>query len=127
MTTFEGLSALAGFWSEFSNTPLYDTGFGDAIQACGADRGPDPLRPADEQRVDALIGMAYLIGYANAARLANVYMTPGWQIAQLLAIAAGTFRVHLETNELTPERVRRLAHTYRAELLDLCREKRGAA
>ena len=118
MTNRSTLRALRDFWRSFGKLPLYDTGFGDAIAGCGAHRMDE-----EPETADALTAMAYLKGYADAARLACTYMEPSWQIANLLGIAAGTFLAKLQDDEFTVLQAERLCHTYTVELAELCRKK----
>ena len=118
MTSRSTLRALRNFWGSFGKLPLYDTGFGDAIAGCGAHRMDE-----EPDTADALTAMAYLKGYADAARLACTYMEPSWQIANLIGIAAGTFLAKLQDDEFSVVQADRLIHTYTVELAELCRKK----
>jgi len=73
------------FWNSFCCDPLYNCGFADFVQGCGANKV--------ETIQEALMAMSYLKGAADACRLANEYMSQHWRIAALIGVAAGTFRV----------------------------------
>jgi hypothetical protein len=105
----------AKFWSLFCTTTLYECGFGDAVNGAGA-------READEEHSRAL---SYLTGYAHACRLANQYMTPQWQICNLVGIAAATLRILVEEDNAAM--AVRVVDTYEREFKDLLERKAAAA
>lgn len=72
------------FWQAFTREPLYDCGIADFVTSGGATTAKNGQ--------EIIIAMAYLKGAADMARIANVYMSPSWQIANLLGVAAGTIR-----------------------------------
>lgn len=113
----ETLRDIARFWHGFARSPLYETGFCDAV------RGASNFDDEEEAR----LALSYLKGYADAARLACPYQGPSWRIAHSVGCAAGTFLVRLQLDTLDPVTVSRLVATYTAELTALCAEKRDEA
>lgn len=95
---------LRTFWRSFMISPLYETGFADAVEWCGA------TTAATEPEMQK--AMAYMKGYADACRIACPYMSNHWQVAHLVGIAAGTFMV-------AEGRHAELCATYTAELTEL--------
>lgn len=84
------LTTLRAFWGSFCLSDLYDTGYSDAVTGGGATKA---------NCTDSMvIAMAYMVGYANACRIASPYMSTPWQVANLVGIAAGTFLTFLRSD-----------------------------
>jgi hypothetical protein len=98
------LTTLRLFWGSFMRTDLYDAGYSDAVQWCGA--------TSAETEEDMRRALSYLKGFADACRIACPYMSPSWQIANLVGIAAATFQV-------ADGQFERLAAQYKREIADL--------
>lgn len=109
------IHAIRTFAESLVRTPLYDCGHADPWSMVAKGDARDMVRM-----------LAYAHGYADACRLACEYMTPAWQIAQLLGIAAGTFATVIEQvyDGESPRDCVRLAATYTAELTALLEAKR---
>lgn len=109
---------VVSFFALFCNE-LYDCGFAVAVESVGLHR--------IAQTDSLLMSLSYLKGYADACRLANTYLSPQWEIANLFGIAAGTARVLYETSVLdasqAQEQWERCAATYVLEFKSLLAKK----
>lgn len=111
------IKVLNKFWESFHRSPLYETGFGDFVSNCKADRAKIPA--------EVYCALSYLKGAADMARIANIYMSPRWQICNLIAIATVAFHTVLENSSSDTDQaelcaqVQRLADQYIRELTEL--------
>lgn len=114
------LETLRMFFRSFSTSPMYDTGFSDAINGSGATDA--------ETTEDMIKALAFINGYAQACRIANVYMTTPWQVANLVAIAAGILGTLLEGADPTGRnrQIDKLCEQYARELTALIGERRAS-
>lgn len=117
MLNASALKTIAAFFSEFSREPLYNSGFGDAVNVSGA---------TDPDEATCRTAWAYLHGYADGCRLACEYQTPPWQIAHLMAISCGMFASLQESTADDSARAIRCVDQYRRELADLVARKESA-
>lgn len=115
MTSSGTLRVLREFWSGFGRLPLYNTGFDDAVKQCGADRA--------ETHEDASLALAYLRGYADAAKLVCPYMGPHWQIADALSSLTCTLLFAIGNDTLTTLSAEGLCRGTVIELAELVRKK----
>jgi hypothetical protein len=73
------------FWRLFVTASLYDTGYGDCVSMCKADRAGNAE--------DAMIACGYMAGAADMARLVAArdmgFMSRHWRIHDLVGTAAG--------------------------------------
>lgn len=89
----EILAMIRKFGQEFGSS-LYDTGFGD-VMACGGVQSA-------ETREDMRVALSFVNGYAQACRLANVYMSAQWLICNDVASFAGQVGSMLDSQENIP-------------------------
>ncbi len=87
----EALGIIRKFAQEFSNTSLYDTGFGDVMATGGIQSA--------ETREDMRTSLSFLNGYAQACRLANVYQSSQWLVCNDVASFAGQLVAMLDTQD----------------------------
>jgi len=111
------LETLRLFWRSFCVSPLYNTGFSDAIMGSGATTSQDTSEMAR--------ALAYLTGYAQATRQANEYMSSHWQVAQLVGIAAAVLLTLLDGPDPTGRNrsIARLCEQYARELTALLNDR----
>lgn len=121
MYTAEIQSLIVRFWGEFSVSPLYDTGYGEPVATGG-------LLHLSQTRDDLLRGLAYMKGYADACRLACPYKSRGWEIAQIVGLAASVLYTTVSASgETTAEHVTSLCDRYRRELIALLEKEDDAS
>lgn len=84
------IECIRDFARLMTRAPLYDCGHADAWSLVAKSEARDMSR-----------ALGYVQGYADACRLASDYMTPAWQIAQLLGIASSMFETLLEEHRVT--------------------------
>lgn len=121
-------ATFGAFWLSFHRSPgsmgatgLYDTGAAEPVEACGAH-----LTATWEDVISATAALGFLNGYAQAARLANEYQSPQWQICNLIAIAAGIQMTLLGGDDPTGRnrQAEKLCATWTAELTALVERAR---
>lgn len=110
----EQLRIVREFAAEFGRAPLYNAGYADAFANGGAAKA--------ETLSDMGRSLSYVIGCANTARIACEYLSPAWQIAHLVGIAAGTLLCKLDAGDC-PESFAKVIDTYRRELTDLAAKR----
>lgn len=107
--------AVRAFAQDMSREPLCHCGYGDAWALVAKADGSEVL----------LAALGYCAGYADRARIANVFQSPAWQRADIVGLAAKTFLVGLRGTK--PVDLDACARVYRAELLALLAHDAGAA
>jgi len=102
------LTTINRFWGQFLTSELYDTGYSDAVEGCGANR----LESYD----DAVRALAYMTGYAHACRLACPFMSKQWRIANLIGCIAGIMLANIDVPSTIAERCPSWTAELRAEM-----------
>jgi len=118
------VSVIREFWAAFTRTPLYDSGFGDAVSTSSVESAED--------EADLISAMAYLHGYADCAQLACPFMSPSWRTAAAISGYASCFYARLSDDRdgeraFPVEQATALVGTFTVELTGLVHDKRGAS
>ena len=101
------VDSITRFARSFAQTDLYDTGYADVFSQCGLDQA----KTLSEVR----IGLAYVMGYSDACKLAGEYMSSSWKIAHLMGILAGVVLAQIDAGD-SSESLESLLETYSREL-----------
>ena len=116
------VSVIREFWSRFVRSPLYDSGFGDAVTASSV--------ASAEDEADLISAMSYLHGFADCAKLACPYMSPSYRTAAAISGYASVFYARLSDDRdgdraFPVEQATALVGTFTVELTGLVHDKRG--
>lgn len=113
MLTDHTLKIAREFFLQFQG-PLYDTGWHEPVSRCGAHQTANTAA--------ATFAWSFLMGYAEACKLACDYRCREWEIAELVGTLAGIMLSFTESED-TPNlpRFRKACEQWTRELADLAK------
>ena len=110
------LAQVRTFFREFTCSPLYDTGFGETVLACGAHTAMS--------NADLVQCTTYIQGAADWACRSQPRGTPQWHIYHVMSVICGALRCcAYQVGYVDDSTLDNLLNTYRQKLTDLVREK----
>jgi hypothetical protein len=109
MTMTTALQAIKTFAADFAREPLFSTGYAEVMRTCGI--------TAAEDDVEMREALAFVVGYAQACRMATTYLSREWEIAHLMVTSAGVLGYRLRIGSY--DKIPSILDTHRRELAAL--------